>query len=343
MLQKIVRIAQPVFLVLAVLAIVIFLSSQWETLRQYPWRLLPGIFALSVSFLLMTWAVEIEIWRRILLRVGGRLSFAPAVRIWFLRAILRYIPGNIWQPLSMTVYCVRYGIRPEITVTSIFLYQVIILLAVTPFVALYMWVGTSGGYLASMLTGVSPWLFLLALAPMLVFILRPNWLTDLLNILLVKVGRPPMDTHLDRGSLLLLLVAAVVNWLMWGVTFAAFTVSIVELNPTDLPQLLLLLIVSYPIAYAIGFLSFITPSGFGVREGAFLLLLSPVMAGGVVAVAALAMRVFTAIGELLIALVSAPFERSADSSADISDSAGTDPAASALDAATDTEASRSLP
>jgi len=123
------------------------------------------------------------------------------------------------------------------------------------------------------------------------------------------VGRPPMDTTLSSTSLLTLTTAAVVNWLMWGATFATFTFSIVDLDPNKTLQLLLLLIVSYPIAYAVGFISFLTPSGFGVREGAFYVLLSPVMAGGLVAVAALAMRAFTALGELSIAVVSAPFER----------------------------------
>ncbi len=315
MLQKIVRIAQPVFLILAGLAIVLFLRSQWEALRDYPWRLLPGLFALSIGLLLLTWAVEVEIWRRILGRVGGRLEFVPAVRIWFLSAILRYIPGNIWQPLSMTVYCVRHGIRPEITVTSIALYQVIILLAVAPFFAAYMWAGAAGGYLPELWIGLSPWLIALAIVPVAIFILRPQWLIGLLNALLVKMGRPPMETTLSSASLLALTLAAIVNWLMWGATFAVFTYSIVDLDAVDLGQVLALLVVAYPIAYAAGFISFFTPSGFGVREGAFFVLLSPVMPGGVVAVAALAMRFVTALGELLIALISAPFERAAAASA----------------------------
>ncbi len=309
MIQKVIRIAQPVFLVIAALAIVFFLYSQWDTLRSYPWRIMPGLMLLSMGMMLLTWAVEVEIWRRILSRVNGRLPYVPAVRIWFLSAILRYIPGNIWQPLSMTVYCTRYGIRPEITITSIFLYQVIILLAVAPFVALYMWFGTLSGYLTSALAGASPWLILLLLLPVIVFIVRPNWLISLLNAILIKFRRTPMEARLTSGVLLALILAAVGNWVMWGVTFALFTISIVDMSGTDLPQLFLFLIVSYPIAYAVGFISLITPSGFGVREGAFLLLLSPMMAGSVVAVAALAMRALTAIGELIMALISAPFER----------------------------------
>ena len=339
MVQKTVRIAQPIFLALAGLAIVLFLRSQWDTLRHYPWRLLPGMLVVSTGFLLLTWAVEVEIWRRILARVGGRLTFFSAVRIWFLSAILRYIPGNIWQPLSMTIYCMRYGIRPEVTVTSILLYQVIILLAVAPFVAVYVWAGVAGGYVAALIANASPWLVALVIAPVALFIMQPNWLTGLINALLVRLGRAPMDVRLSSGGLLLLIVAAGVNWLMWGVTFAAFTFSIAEVAVEDLTQLVVLLVAAYPIAYAVGFLSFLTPSGFGVREGAFYVLLSPIMPGSVVAVAALAMRAWTTLGELLIAGVSAPIEHAS--------AAKTDPdagrSAASLDAAGDHEASRTLP
>lgn len=335
MLQRIARIAQPVFLSLAVLAIALLLRSQWETLRQYPWRLQPVLFVASLLLLLLTWAVEIEIWRRILGRVGGRLAFLPALRIWFLSAVLRYIPGNIWQPLSMTFYCLRYDIRPEISVTSIALYQVVILLAAAPFVAVYFWVAAAGGYMADLLVNLSPWLIALALIPLAVFLLRPSWLMGLLNVLLVKMRRPPLQTNLSSASLLALTTAAIANWLMWGATFAVFTVSLVDISSADLQQSLLLLIISYPIAYAVGFVSFFTPSGFGIREGAFYFLLSPVLPGSVVAVAALAMRVVTALGELLIALASAPFERTPERPY----SPATEPNAAAFPSGGDAEAS----
>ncbi len=64
------------------------------------------------------------------------------------------------------------------------------------------------------------------------------------------------------------------------------------------------LVAAYAIAYAIGFVSLLTPSGLGVREGAFYLLLAPLLGGGFVTVIALAMRIWTTLGELLAAGVS---------------------------------------
>ena len=56
---------------------------------------------------------------------------------------MRYVPGNIWQPLSLTLYSRRYGVPAEATVTSIALYQVMILLAAAPLAAIYfVWIDT---------------------------------------------------------------------------------------------------------------------------------------------------------------------------------------------------------
>ena len=79
------------------------MRSQWEELRAHTWELQPGWLLASALLLLASWAMEIGIWQHLLRLVGGRLPYAPAVRIWFLSAIVRYIPGNIWQPLSMTL------------------------------------------------------------------------------------------------------------------------------------------------------------------------------------------------------------------------------------------------
>jgi uncharacterized membrane protein YbhN (UPF0104 family) len=130
--------------------------------------------------------------------------------------------------------------------------------------------------------------------------------------------------------LLALILVAWVDWLLWGGVFAAFTFAVagdgvlagdmVGHGTFEHGGLIPLLVASYPIANAIGFLSLITPSGFGVREGAFYLLLTPQIDGGVVTVIALAVRVWALLVELLFALICAPFEHAstiADSAAGV--------------------------
>jgi len=301
--------AQPLFLLLAIIFVALLLRNQWDTLRAYTWQLHGGWLALSALFMLISWGMEVIIWRRLLRLVGGWLPFAPAVRIWFLSAVVRYIPGNIWQPLSMTLYCQRYGIRPETSFTSAALYQIVNLLAATPIAALYFLASNNWGLLTNVLSGFASWLIGLGLLPVVIFVAKPGWLIDLINWLLHKIGRQALATQLSSFELLRLLLLGVLNWLWWGASFAALTFALGDYTTTQLLDLTPHLVAIYAIAYAIGFVSFITPSGFGVREGAFYLLLVPLLDGGVVTVAALAMRFWTMAGEVILAGLSALADR----------------------------------
>jgi uncharacterized membrane protein YbhN (UPF0104 family) len=296
--------AQPFFLGVAGIFIVLLLRSQWATLRNHSWQLHGSWLALSGLLILASWSMEVGIWQHLLRLVGGRLPYGAAMRIWFLSAIVRYIPGNIWQPLSMTIYCQSYNIRPEASFTSVALYQAVNLLAVASIAAFYFPLTGNWGLLTNLLSAFAPWLIGAGLLPVAIFLARPNWLIVCINWALHKAGRQPLATRLSSGDLLLLLLVTGLNWLLWGASFAALTFALDNYTYARMLTLTPHLIAVYAIAYAIGFISFITPSGFGVREGAFYLLLVPLMDGGVVTVAALAMRIWTMFGEAVMALLS---------------------------------------
>ena len=296
---------QPIFVLLAMIFIVLLLQSQWDELRGQEWQLNWIWLFVSAIFLLASWSLEIQIWRHLLMLIGGRLAYWPAARIWFLSAIVRYIPGNIWQPLSMTLLCKRRGIAPEATLTSILLYQVLILLAAAPIAALYVSVTGNWGIFTALVVDLAPWLVAAGLAPVAIFIVRPSWLIDCVNWALARLNRKPLNADISRLDLVQLLGLTIADWLLWGVSFMALVFALTPYSTEEMASLAVHLIPVYSIAYAIGFVSLLTPSGLGVREGAFYVLLTPVMGGGAATVAALAMRLWTAVGELLAAGVSA--------------------------------------
>lgn len=295
---------QPLFVLLALLFMALLLRSQWEELQTHRWQINLPWLAASAFLLLAAWAVEIAVWLRLLRTVGGQLAYWPAARIWFLSAIVRYIPGNVWQPLSMTLLCQRRGVKPEATVTSILLYQVIILLAVTPIAAVYFGATGNWGLFTDLLTGFGPWLISVGLAPLVVFLVRPSLLVDVVNWVLLRFGRSALETGFARAELVFVLGLAAADWLIWGATFCALAFGLNMYTPQQMLALAPHLIAVYSVAYAIGLLSLITPSGLGVREGAFYLLLAPIMGGGTVTVIALAMRIWTMLGEAIAAGVS---------------------------------------
>ncbi len=299
------RVAQPIFLLVALLFIALLLRGQWDELSRHAWRMDPAWLALSGLLMLGGWCVEIWLWRAALDRLGGHLPYVEALRIWFASILVRYIPGNVWQPLGMTVLAQQRGVRVEATVGSIALYQAVNLLSVLPIAALYLLTIGDFGLLGPWLDGATNWLVALAVIGVALFLLRPGWLIGLLNWLLSKAGRSPLAADLTTGQLLLLLLVATLDWLSWGGSFAAITFGLgtngTVYTNSEMVAALPHLLAAFPIAYAVGYLSFVTPSGLAVREGVLYLLLAPVLGGGPVTVAALAIRLWQVILEVVVA------------------------------------------
>ena len=292
---------QPVFLVVALLFLGALIYGQWDNLRSLPWEINPAWLALSAGFLALAWLVEILLWLRILRVMDAGMPLWSATRTWFLSAIVRYIPGNIWQPMSITIYSQERGVPYPVTLMSLLLFQITIILAVAPIAAFYFFATGNWGLLTGYLSWAAPWLIVLGLTPLLIFLLRPGWLIGMINWVLARVARKQIATHLTRMNLLGLLGIALLDWFLWGSAFAALSFGVQSYSTAEVIRLTPHLIAAYPIAYAIGFISFITPSGIGVREGAFYLLLAPIAGAGAATMLGLAMRVWTTLGELVAA------------------------------------------
>jgi hypothetical protein len=187
---------------------------------------------------------------------------------------------------------------------SVALYQLLTLLSAAPLAAGYWLVAGQRAVLTQFVAGLTPWLVLLALLPAVVALLRPAWLLAMLNWLLRKLGRPTFALQLPASGLGLGLLMGAASWLLWGGSFAALTFALAPYSQTEWIRLTPVLVTTFAVGYAIGILSLITPSGLGVREGAYYLLLVPLMEGSAVAVVALAMRLWIVLGEVAMAGVS---------------------------------------
>jgi hypothetical protein len=142
-------------MVAAAIFIGLWLAGEWPALRAHAWQLQGGWLVLSAFLMLASWGVEIALWQSIIATLGGRMGYLPGARIWFKSAVVRYVPGNIWQPLSMTLQAQQQGVRAEVTVTSVVLYQGIILMAAAPIAAIYFWLTGNWGLLTAAVAGRS--------------------------------------------------------------------------------------------------------------------------------------------------------------------------------------------
>ncbi|MDH3198553.1 MAG: flippase-like domain-containing protein [Candidatus Krumholzibacteria bacterium] len=108
-----------------------------------------------------------------------------------------------------------------------------------------------------------------------------------LNVLLRKRGKQGIE-RTSRAHVLGALASIGVGWVFYG-CFAAVLSTI--LLPEWSPSLLVRVGIAAVAAWLMGFLSFITPAGFGVREGAFVLLTRTVMPEATAMTVAVLMRI----------------------------------------------------
>jgi glycosyltransferase 2 family protein len=85
------------------------------------------------------------------------------------------------------------------------------------------------------------------------------------------------------------------GWAAYGVSFTLFVGSVHPVAWQDVP----LLGATYAAAWVIGFLSFLTPGGIGVREGVLAYLLGLWLPPGVAIVISLLSRLWIVAGELV--------------------------------------------
>ena len=284
------RFAQVAVLVLALGFLVALVRSQWSSLLAYQWRIEPGWALLALLGLELSWLFELATWRTVLASLGGRLTYRRAVRTWFLSNIIRYIPGNVWQFLGMVEMAAADGVPRPATLTSIVLHQAISTAAGLVLAALYF------AFIPSTQAPWSDWLrpFLLAV-PLGLLLLQPRILERMLNWVLVKLGRTPLHITLTWGQVWLLLVRYGVVWLGMGLSFTALVRSLTPLPASAVAYL----VAAWAAAYVIGYLSMLTPSGLGVREGVMVVLLSVILPSPVAAVVAIVARLWMVAGEIL--------------------------------------------
>jgi glycosyltransferase 2 family protein len=284
------RVAGAVVMLVSLGFLAALIRTQWAALQNYEWRLSPGWTLLSGALLLAASLVEIGVWRTILWRLGGRLPYAEAARVWYLSNIIRYIPGNIWQILGMTEMVAASGISRVITLTSIALHQLLSTAAGLVVAAVLM-----------ALTGKAEWVERLRpflwLVPLGLLLLQPRLIERVLNWLLGKVGRPPVRIDLTWGQVWVIVLRYIVVWLLYGLAFAALVRGLTVYDIGWTPYV----IASFALAYEAGYLSMLTPSGLGVREGIIVLLLSAFLPPPVAAVVSIIARLWMIAVELLCA------------------------------------------
>jgi glycosyltransferase 2 family protein len=278
------------WLTVAVLTVVavffaVTLTARWREVISLKWQPRPGLFALACVLLALSYALVACLWGLALRRAAGTTLLAGA-RIWFLSNLARYVPGNLWSYVGAVELARREGVARPRTLAVMALTQVLSV-AVALLAGLPVLLAERARLGRPALLGV--------VAVAVVAAVAATFRRQLLGLARRRV--PGLDAGglaPSPGTVALLTVGYACYWAVTGLAFAALVASVHRLPAGDVP----LVVAAYAAAYAVGFLSLLTPAGLGVREGVLVVALAPVLPAGPALAVALVSRVWMMVAEL---------------------------------------------
>ena len=273
-------------------AAVVFLGQEIyrnaDQLRSFDWEVRPGLLAVSVAALSVVLLWGVAVWQLLLRRFGARVSFRALARTWFLANLSRYIPGVVWQFVSLAQLGPSAGLSPMATLTTL-LVQMGFLLLSAGLVSIYMFPVHLAGHFAEALR-VLRWI-----APLVIVLVHPRVIRFALNLFGRVARRPVLEWGGSWPEGIGILALSATSWVFYGGVFYLFLAAFVPIPIAALPMI----IAVNAIAFIAGYLAFFAPGGLGFKEGAMAILLSTLMPGAVAASLAIAARLWTIAAEVI--------------------------------------------
>jgi hypothetical protein len=277
-----------IVVVLVVAALGVVLARGWGRVSKYDWRLEPGWLVLGTALVLLAYTFNgLAYGRSVEWLSPVHPSPALALSIWARSLLARYVPGNVMMVVGRAVLSHDEGVPRRVTLAATVYEQALALGIAT--------VGAVAFLAAYGNPGEGRLLWLLVVVPVVLAGLHPVPFRRLSGWALTKAGRPPLETLFTGrqvGQLLLLYAAGTVP-LVVGVW--ALVRSAAGPQAGSLPEVGL----AFLLAFVISFLTFVLPSGIGVRDGILALALSRHLPGGVAIAVAVGLRFAMVIIELV--------------------------------------------
>ena len=264
-----------------------------------------GWLICSFGAILFYWSTYLYPFATLLSGVTGQhVPFRAAFTLFHLANITRYLPGRIWGVVRLLSLSERFGLSKTAVGSSLTLHVGIE-------TALGGLIGTSLIFLPKtretalgMIHKISAHTTLLSLVCIGILIgtlfLMPTLSSKARQFLktLRDTGMPLFQEPF-RHQWLNIFASHIFLWICQGIAFFLFVRSFVPMAWMDVG----ILTACFAFAWVIGFLSFLTPGGLGVREGLLSLLLSSYMPAPQATLIALICRVWMLSAEIVLASV----------------------------------------
>ncbi len=280
------------FLVVAVVAAVAVVVSSWDELvdasRRLPGEALAGAAVAAFAYVGCTFLA----WRALLADLGSPLGLRPALRVFGVSQLGKYVPGGVWNVVAAAEIGADHKVPRARSLAAMALAVLVGAVSGTVVATVALPIAGAGD--------LGGWGWLAWVAPLLLVLLVPGVLGRLVGLGLRVLGRPPLERPLTWTGLGIAVGWSVASWLLAGLHVWLLAVGL-GLDATA--RTFLLLTGGYALAWVAGFVVVLVPAGAGVRE----VVLAALLAGSldqpsVVLLVLLARLLVTAVDLLYAAL-----------------------------------------
>jgi len=270
MTGKILKTAAKVVVVALILAFLILaIYRNYAKLSEMEFSFSFWPFLASTLLILLVFFAQSYAWGNIIGALARPLRFRDAAGIWFASQVSKYVPGKVMLPLVRMTMGRRVGIDIGRTTLSIYLELVmmngavviVFLLSMLGWPDSGMWafladkIGMPGG-------GERLSYLVLLFVPLCLIAIHPKLLEWMINRGLRLLKKNPISLTIGYGRVLLLFALQMLAWVIYGLSCWLLMVSL----GVDDPALALRIVGAFTFSWFIGFVSFVTPGGIGVRE-----------------------------------------------------------------------------
>ncbi len=283
-----------VWLIIGVIFLFIGLSlhRNWHKIPFHELRFNYAFLLLSFCSHLAGYLTAPLGWSVNLRNFGQRMSYRHSLEILSLSRLGRYLPGKIWFTLGRAYMGRRVGVREKYSVVAVLFEVAIMLLSACVFFLLSVFA------LARVEIPVNPVWFGAIIAACLLGLV-PGVFSRIVNLGLKLLKRSPIDFTPKARNLLLLFGIYLLMWAFQGLGFFLLVNSFFPVRFSAAPGFMGI----YAFSWMVGFLSFVTPAGLGVREAAMSLALKHYIPEPVGIIATLLARIWATVVELFLFLV----------------------------------------
>lgn len=224
------------------------------------------IVFLAVILFIFYFLLRSFLWKMILDYKGHKISFKKTAYLWGFSEFKRYVPGNIWSFLSRVSLFADTGLDKKIVGLALLdeIQLIVVSSSLISVFALPLILSATGGQMKELLLGSLVGIIFYCIVVGYIYKKRTKQGTILTNIYL------PNYTLSQKITLTFI---SILTFFIFG--FATF-VACLSITSFSL-SMTIILSSFFTFALLVGYLSFITPMGLGVREGVVTIGLAPIV------------------------------------------------------------------